>query len=206
MTELSIYARARCEVEDVPFSTRAEARRSEMESERDLIERAKRDPRAFAALYRQHYTAIAGYVYRRIGNVHTTEDLVAETFMTAMRALPRYRCRGAPIRAWFYRIATNTVNRWIRRGRYRSGKSLDECSPCDTAVVASVTDDQAGLEHARTALLSLKPKHQAVLALHYLEAMSVDEVAAVIGCRVGTVKSRLSRAREALRERLTPGR
>ncbi len=213
MTELPIYARASCGIQGLPASARAPdivgtsfARGSEGEPECSLIDRAKRDPRAFAELYRRHYRAMAGYVYRRIGDVHTTEDLVAETFVTAMRALPRYRHRGAPIRAWFYRIATNTVNRWVRRDRHRSVRGLDECSPSDTSVTTSVTNEPANLEHARTALLSLKPKHQAVLALYYLEQMSVDEVAAVVGCRVGTVKSRLSRARDALRDRLTRGR
>jgi RNA polymerase sigma-70 factor (ECF subfamily) len=138
--------------------------------------------------------------------VHTTEDLVAETFVAAMRALPQYRYRGVPIRAWLYRIATSTVNRWARRGKRGFARALDECSPSDLSVTTVVAEQKVGLEHARTALLSLKPKHQAVLALHYLEGMSVEEVAAVIGCRVGTVKSRLSRAREALREKLTHGR
>jgi RNA polymerase sigma-70 factor (ECF subfamily) len=205
VTELPIYPLA-SGFQDTLTSARAEARGSDVGSECDLIERAKRDPRAFAELYRRHYATVAGYVYRRISDVHRTEDLVAETFVAAMRALPRYRHRGTPIQAWFYRIATNTVNRWARRDRHRLVRGLDECSPCDTSATTSVTNEPANLEHARTALLSLKPKHQAVLALHYLEQMSVEEVAAVIGCRVGTVKSRLSRAREALRDRLTRGR
>jgi len=206
VTELPIYARANRGFEGTGMPARVEARGAEVESERDLIERAKRDPRAFAMLYRRHYSAMAGYVYRRTGHAHTTEDLVAETFVTAMRALPRYKCRGVPIRAWLYRIATSTVNRWARGSRHRFVRDLDECSPTDLSVTTVVAEDQVGSEHARTALLSLRPKHQAVLALHYLEGMSVEEVAAVIGCRVGTVKSRLSRAREALRERLTRGR
>jgi RNA polymerase sigma-70 factor (ECF subfamily) len=84
--------------------------------------------------------------------------------------------------------------------------SLNDCSPVGTAAPRPVAEDAIGVEHARTALLSLRPKHQAVLALHYLEGLSLEEVAAVIGCRVGTVKSRLSRARVALRDRLTHGR
>ena len=55
-------------------------------------------------------------------------------------------------------------------------------------------------------MLSLSPKHQAVLSLYYLEGMAAAEVAVVVGCRIGTVKSRLSRAREALREKLSQGR
>jgi RNA polymerase sigma-70 factor (ECF subfamily) len=59
---------------------------------------------------------------------------------------------------------------------------------------------------AKLALLALAPKHQAVLALHYLEGLAIKDVAAILGCRVGTVKSRLARARDALRARLNIGR
>jgi len=175
--------------------------------ERDLVERAKRDPRAFAVLYRQHYAAIAGYIFRRTGDATVTDDLTADTFMTAMRALPRFRHRGVPIRSWLYRIATTSIHRWLRKSQSRVVFSdPGQLASAGPPAVTAAEDPEASLATARTALMSLKPKHQAVLALHYLEGMSVEEVAAVIGCRVGTVKSRLSRAREALRERLTRGR
>ena len=163
-----------------------------------LVSRAKRDPQAFAALYRQHYAAIAGYVFRRVGDQHTAEDLTADVFLEAVRSLSGYRHRGVPFRAWLYRIATHTVNRWARRHRKRFCQTLPESLAC-------VESDVADPTVARLAMLSLSPKHQAVLALHYLEGLSVEEVASVIGCRIGTVKSRLSRARVALREQLEKG-
>lgn len=166
-------------------------------TEVDLVERAKRDPRAFARLYRQHYAAIAGHVLRRVGNVHVAEDLAADVFVTAMRSIRRYRPRGVPFRAWLYRIATNTVNRWARRNGRQQTKSQHRID-----VPAPHTDAGSDISVARSALLALSPKFQAVLALHHLEGMSVEEVAAVLGCRIGTVKSRLSRARDALREQL----
>ena len=176
------------------------------EVERELVERAKRDPNAFAVLYRRHYGPIAGYVYRRLGNTHTTEDLVAEVFLTAMRSLRRYRYRGIPIRAWLYRIATNAVNRWVRQNRKRVLGCLTEHIAAGAESVESAVNGQLDAEAARLALLSVPPKYQAALALHYLEGMGVEAVAKVTGCRIGTVKSRLSRGREALREQLTKGR
>jgi len=175
------------------------------DSDRTLVERALRDADAFAEIYRRNCHAIAGYVLRRIGDRHTMDDLVAEVFLTAMRALPRYRYRGVPLRAWLYRIATNTVNRWAKRNTWRNKVSLGlepEAHEPQSAA-APVGEGTAGnADRARQAMLRLSPKHQSVLALHYLEDLSVDEVAVVLGCRVGTVKSRLSRARDALRERL----
>lgn len=169
------------------------------DGERQLIEQAKNDRQAFAVLYRRHYPMIAGYIYRRVGNAHLTEDLVAEVFLTAMRYLPRYRQRGAPWRAWLYRIATSTLTRWVKRERRRL--VVEEERMLHTPGATSA-DSKPDAERARVAMLTLPPKHQAVLSLHYLEGMSLEEVAATIGCRLGTVKSRLSRGRDALREKL----
>ena len=174
--------------------------------ERELIERARYDRAAFSLLYHQHYRMLCAYVFRRTGDVHTTEDLVSDVFLTVLRALPRYRYRGIPVRFWFLRVATNTVNRWVRRQRRQAAGSL----PVDgiEAVADSAHSGRGDIDvqSARRALLLLSPKHQAVLALHYLEGLAVKEVAAVIGCREGTVKSRLARARDALREELNRGR
>ena len=172
------------------------------EAEPDLVERTKHDRASFALLYRRHYAAIAGYIHRRVGDAHETEDLVSDVFLAAMRGLSKYQYRGVPFRAWLYRLATNTVNRWARRRRRWALRSLDgDGMPHDVASKESA-DGDLDLERVRLALLSLPPKFQTVLALHYLEGLKVEAVAEVVGCRVGTVKSRLSRARNALRERL----
>lgn len=171
--------------------------------EAELAERAKTDREAFAGLYRRHYRAIARYVYRRVGDVHTAEDLVADVFMAALRHLPQYRHRGLPVRAWFYRIATNRVNRWARRERRRVVRELT-CEP--PAPNGDAPSTLSAVARTRAILLTLTPKQQAVLALYYLEGMSVEDVAQTIGCRAGTVKSRLARGREKLRRRLESGR
>lgn len=171
-----------------------------------MIDRAQRDPRAFAMIYREHYDAMAGYVFRRLGDVHGTEDVVADLFMTAMRSLPRYRYRGIPLRAWLYAIATRACNQWVRRRRRHRLVALS-----DDVVERGVTDAASSnaapdSEFLRRALLGLSVKNQTVLALYYLKGLSVEEVGTVTGWRIGTVKSRLSRAREALREKLSRGR
>ena len=175
-------------------------------ADRDLIRRAGRDRGAFAVLYRQHYEAIAGHVFRRTGYTHATDDIVAETFLAAMRTISRFRFRGIPFRAWLFRIATNKVNRWARKRRRDAVKSLDSMGAVDVAASSATRESDHEADRARKAMWTLLPKHQAVLSLHYLEGMSLKEVASVIGCRVGTVKSRLARGRDALRERLTKWR
>jgi len=174
-------------------------------ADRDLIRRAGHDRGAYALLYRQHYDAIAGHVFRRTGDAHVTDDIVADTFLAAMRSISRFRFRGIPFRAWLFRIATNKVNRWARKRRRDAAKSLESMGAVDAAA-SSTGESGHEADRARKAMWTLLPKHQAVLSLHYLEGMSLKEVASVIGCRVGTVKSRLARGRHALRERLTKWR
>ena len=177
---------------------------SQTNDEGDLLARAKHDREAFATLYRRHYRLLSDHVYRRIGDVHATEDIVADVFLTALRTLPHFRYRGVPVRFWLLRIATNAINHWARRNRRHPVLTLEPDRLMDPGSASSSPEGPIGLSRARRALLSLAPKHQAVLALHYFEGLAVKDVAAVLGRRVGTVKSRLARARETLRERLTP--
>lgn len=177
-----------------------EAEAASGQHEHDLIEQAKRDPDAFAALYQRHYPMLLDHVYRRTGDVHATEDLVADVFVIVLRSLSGYRYRGVPLRYWLLRIATRTVNRWAGRHRRRLHAPLDANQLADR--VESPLGGRSEAESVQRALLTLKPKYQAVLALYHLEGLSVKETTAVLGCREGTVRSRLARARDALRKEL----
>lgn len=172
------------------------------EHECDLVERAKRDPAAFGELYSRYCRMLSDHVYRRTGDVHVSEDLVADVFLQVLRALPRYRHDGIPFRFWLLRIATNAVNHWARRRRRRFFMPLAEEPIADSTASSGGIDE----ERVQRALLSLPPKYQAVLSLYHLEDLSVKETSAVLGCREGTVRSRLTRARTALREKLSERR
>lgn len=165
-------------------------------AEERLLEAARTDPRAFGRLYRRHYAAIAGYLLRRTGDGHLAEDLAAETFIAAWRAMGRYRRTGVPFRAWLMRIATNQANAAARRERSRRRAERSAPPPAG----AGAGPDERELVHA--AARALRPDHQAVIALVHLESMSLNRAALVLGVPEGTVKSRLARARDALRVEL----
>jgi RNA polymerase sigma-70 factor (ECF subfamily) len=121
--------------------------------------------------------------------------------MIALKGISKFERRGLPFRVWLYRIATNEVNQWARgerrrlkRERAHAGGSM----PHD----AAGGDAAAQREEVRRALLGLSPKHQDVLALHHVEGLGVEQIARVLRRPVGTIKSRLLRARSALREAL----
>jgi RNA polymerase sigma-70 factor (ECF subfamily) len=166
--------------------------------ERLLVAEAQRDPAAVARLYRLHGAAIHGYVLRRVGNSHDADDLTAEVFLSMVRALPRFRWRGVPFRAWLYRLATNEVNRWARRRRRSALRQVSQ-ETFEQLAVAGEAGSHHDVEFLQAALLSLPPRYQSALSLYYLDEMTVAEVAQVLGRREGTVKSRLSRGRESLR-------
>jgi RNA polymerase sigma-70 factor (ECF subfamily) len=153
------------------------------------------EPARFDELYREQYDAIARLVLRRVGSVHATEDLVSEIFLAAVRSVPRYSKRDVPARFWLTRIAVNAVHRWLRdEGRRPRAVALES--------EAANTDADSRQAEALAVLRRLSPAHQTVLTLHYLEDFSVEAIASTLDCRVGTVKSRLSRARDAFRRLL----
>lgn len=163
-----------------------------------IAARAAGDPELFGTLYRRHFGAVAGYLYRRTGDAALAEDLAADTFLDAWRALPSYRDTGVPFRAWLLRIATNRANRVARRDRVRRRVFALLARPAPTAPAG---DD--GTAELYEAMARLRPEHQAVLSLVHLEGMGVEQTGQVLGVATGTVKSRLHRARHALRHELT---
>ncbi len=150
---------------------------------------------SFGAVYREHYGAIAGLIYRRTGSVHTTEDLTSDVFLAAYRAFPRFR-GAVPVGVWLRRIAHHRVNRWVRRevGLRAIVRRLP-------AIGWFLPDPARHLERppALRALLSLPTDQQSILSAHYLEGLSLSEAALLLSITPAAATSRLARAREALR-------
>jgi RNA polymerase sigma factor (sigma-70 family) len=169
------------------------------------IEASWSDPERFAALFDRHAALIHRYIARR-ANPAIADDLVAETFLAAFRRRRRYdlSCRDA--RPWLYGIATNLIGQHrrdeSRRLRIR-GLIAPDRDPSGHAdqVAANVTASGTKAELAR-ALAGLPAAERDVLLLIAWEQLSYDETAAALQIPVGTVRSRLSRARARLREEL----
>jgi len=177
--------------------TVTEEQSAEADDERSLVEAAKHDSAALAKLYRQNYSAIAGYVHRRVADQDEANGIVSDVFIEMVRGIKRYRHRGIPFRIWLYRLASAQLSRWARRRHRWAMKQLQD-------------DNQAIDEPERTldretmdiVLSSLPHRLQTVITLHYIEGMKVADIARVTECPTGTVKSRLSEGRSLMRERL----
>lgn len=175
------------------------ARASDREPDHELARRSRVEPGAFAELYRRHYPTVGSYLWRRTGDAHATEDLLAEVFLAALRGIDRARDERVAVRFWLLRIATNLLNKRWRDGALRStANELELDTHTNGKDATSELQAEEEVRRARRALHSLDPEQQSVLALYYVEGLAIAEIAIVLDCKVGTVKSRLSRAREAL--------
>jgi RNA polymerase sigma-70 factor (ECF subfamily) len=172
-------------------------------SESDLIAQAKQDAQAFGALYERYVSKVYNYIYYRVGNHHDAEDLTERTFLRALKHMPNYEDRGAPISAWFYRIAHNLVANWHRdRGRHPM-VALDSVYLEDTPDLPE-TAIIVHQEHEELfeAIRQLPADRQQLLVLKFVERLSNAEIGAIMERTEGAIKSLYHRTLTALRQEL----
>jgi RNA polymerase sigma-70 factor (ECF subfamily) len=170
----------------------------------DLVERHRYgDEAAFAEVYQRYSEMVYNLSLRLSGDPAEAEDLSQEIFLRVYRHLGRFR-GGASLKTWVYRVALNHCR--SRLGRRRApGQPLPEAGsrgePADPQrgpeERAAAADE--GRRVAR-ALLRVPPRFREALVLRDLEGLSYQEVAAVLGVRLGTVRSRIARGRDRLRQ------
>jgi len=180
---------------------------SDLRDDGDVVREAQRgDQSAFAEIVHRYQRTVYRTAYALTRNTSDADDLAQETFVRAYRALDRFRV-GEPLQPWLNRIATNLAFSLFRSRKRRPETSIEPL--VEAGQQWGVVDDPA--EHAEqadrhrhltAAFDTLKPEHQAVLALRVVQDLSYEEIAATLGVPVGTVMSRLSRARVELRARL----
>jgi len=140
------------------------------------------------------------------------EDITQDIFLRVLQALRGFKFQGeASFRTWLYRIAVNAcINELRKRKRRREtdGPSLDEMVETPNGAVSRAVPDTSQMPHevfereelrraVHEVLKTLSPKHQLVLALVDLQGMEYEEAAQIVGCPLGTLKSRVARARDA---------
>src|SRR5579883_726330 len=170
-----------------------------------LAIRARHDRDAFGVLYERHLRRIYNYMYYRTGSVADAEDLTARTFFQALSNLHRYQVQGVPFSAWLFRIAHNLVANWHRDTSRHHATSTD-------GIADVVADGKSPYDSAESAeerrelhevVRRLAPDRQQLLILKYVEQMSTEEIATVMGRSEGAIKALLHRTIKSLREELS---
>jgi RNA polymerase sigma-70 factor, ECF subfamily len=173
------------------------------------------DEGAFEELVSRREREIYNLAYRMLGRREDALDAVQETFLRVFRALPRFRGE-ASFRTWVFGIALNVCRNHLasaharaeRHGRSVAAGGGESDGPGDEVLTDRAPDPERsawGGELRRAlerALATLSPEHREILLLREMQGMEYGELATVLGCRAGTVKSRLARARAALRAAL----
>jgi RNA polymerase sigma factor (sigma-70 family) len=170
-----------------------------------LIERSWHEPEAFAALYDRHAGPIHRFAGRRLGD-QLADDVVGETFLAAFRRRKRYDLRRADARPWLYGIAANVIGKHrraeVRMLRAFARTGADPVAAGHADLVDSRVCAAAVQRDLAAALAALTAGDRDVLLLIAWADLSYEETAAALGIPVGTVRSRLHRARRKVREAL----
>jgi len=185
------------------------------ELERSLLRRLRdRDERAFRELLELHRDRVYNITFRMLGNRAEAEDVAQEVFISVFKTIDQFR-EESKFSTWLYRVAVNHCKNRIkyRARRYdRAHEELDEMShQANGAVVgapARAAQPDRALEGAQLerllqeAISNLDDDHRIVVVLRDVEDLSIEEICDITGLPDGTVKSRLHRARLALRKKL----
>ncbi|MEI5527528.1 RNA polymerase sigma factor [Streptomyces brasiliscabiei] len=180
--------------------------RDREESDALVIERSRDEPELFAVLYDRHADAVHRYAARRLGP-EAAEDLMAETFVIAFQRRHTYDLSRAEARPWLFGIATNLVGRHRRaearrfRALARLPEPVEHEEPVADRAVARAGATGVRRELA-AALAGLSARHRDVVLLVAWAGLDYEEAAQALDVPVGTIRSRLNRARGRLREAL----
>jgi len=188
---------------------------SDREIDRQLVARAQRgDKRAFELLVEKYQRKLARLLSRFIRDPAEVEDVTQEAFIKAYRALPAFRGDSA-FYTWLYRIGINTAKNYLmamgRRAPTSTEVEADEAEGFeegeqlrDINTPESVLLSNEIAETVNSTIEKLPEELRIAIQLREIEGMSYEEIAKVMDCPIGTVRSRIFRAREAIAEQLRP--
>jgi len=162
---------------------------------------------SFARLVHSYEERIYRVILNLVRDAHLAEDLTQDVFVKVFQKLQTFNFESSFF-TWLYRIAVNTAMDGIKRSRRRRAISLDSLDGWSRGIPGDSVSPDAGLHRqeihraVHRALERLSPKYRTVLVLREFENLSYEDIARVMECSVGTVESRLFRARAKFREKL----
>lgn len=191
-----------------------------VDSDAMLVERTVAgDQKAFELLVIKYQRRIQRLIGRMVRDVDLVEDIAQETFIRAYRALAQFR-GDAQFYTWLYRIAVNTAKKalmdlkrdpTISENFFKSGQGdeSDETSPLENELISSETPDavlasKEIAEMVNAAMEALPEELRQAITLREIEGLSYEEISGVMNCPIGTVRSRIFRAREAISAKVKP--
>ena len=173
---------------------------AELQDERRLIEAAKRDRKAFKALYDRYFDQIYSFCYYHCGRREEAEDLASETFQRALEGLDDFEWRGVPYSAWLYRVASNLMSKQRRRPAWVELPDPIAGPSEDNPERLWLRRDQGDELHR--AVRGLPQDQRDAILLKFEARLKNKEIGVVLGRSEGAVKLLLFRAVHGLRRRM----
>lgn len=171
-------------------------------NESTIIEQAKANPARFAPLYDHYYKQIFIFIFKKVRDEFTSEDIASRVFLKALINIKKYQDRGFPFSSWLYRIASNEVNM-----HYRRSNRVVEVEIMESDVITLMKEIEEGEEVDRQKVvmnclgqLPLEVSH--LIELRYFDQMSFKEMGDILGISHGNAKIRLYRALDKLKKKV----
>lgn len=173
---------------------------TELDKERDIIERSRKDPRAFGELYEIYFDRIFNFIWRQTDDEELAGDLCSQTFINALNSLSRYEFRGVPFSAWLYRIARNEINKHYRKNKRKNVFSIEEVKVRELIERSDENWDEELVQKLINFMKDLPTDMLQVLELRFFEDKDFKDIAFILDITESGAKMRTYRALDKLRK------
>jgi RNA polymerase sigma-70 factor (ECF subfamily) len=173
---------------------------AEILEEYSILDRSRKDPQAFGALYEKYFDRIFNFIYRQTDDEDLTADLASQTFLIALKNVQRYQFRGVPFSAWLYKIASNEVNKHYRKQKQTKVFSIEEIRVRELMEQANEEYDEELVQRLMNFLKELPTEMLQVLELRFFEDKDFKEIAFILDITESGAKMRTYRALDRLRK------
>ena len=170
------------------------------------------DEKAFEELTARQLNTVYSFIYRLVGDTREAEDITQEVFLKAWKSLKKYNSETSRFKTWILRIARNAAIDYLRKRKYPVLSEFDdieghnvilETAADDTLLPDEIFAQGQDIEVLQKAVMELTPQHREILALHYTNHLTLEEIGRMLKEPHNTVKSRHRRALAALRKILS---
>lgn len=173
---------------------------AEIQHEYDILQRSRKDPRAFGELYEKYYDRIFNFVFRQTDDEELTADLCSQTFLITLKNLEKYEFRGVPFSAWLYKIASNEVNKHYRKQKGNKVFSIEETRIRELFEQDDDVSNEETLQRLMNYLKELPTEMLQVLELRFFEDKDFKEISFILDITESGAKMRTYRALDRLRK------
>ena len=178
-----------------------------LDVDRSAVEEARRDPRAFEALYRKYVAQVYSFALYELHDRHAAEDVTAQVFMRALAGLPGFREQASALessfRVWLFQIARNALSNEKRRRRRHPEHTLDLAADMPAADdVLTTAAERAELNAAWQAIETLPADRRRALVLRFVQEMTTREIGAVLGRSEGATRVLIHRSLQSVARKM----